>query len=173
MKKVFFKYSFTWSLILLVSVNIHAQEGKSLKAYIILNTECPISQNAVQIVNDLKIKYPHIKFVSVFTAWDKKHEIDLFRKKYNLVTEIIHDKKHKLIMQLAALKTPEVFLLNPNKKIIYEGAISNQYVALGARKKGKISSYLEDAIKDYLLTGFVRTSKTIAVGCRIEDLKKL
>lgn len=155
------------------SLNTHAQAKKKLTAYIILNTECPISQNGVQIINNLKIKYSTVDFITVFTKWDTKQQIKVFRKKYRLLTEVIHDQKHKLITHLAASKTPEAFLINSSKKIIYKGAINNQYITIGKRKETMVTCYLEDAIKDYLLNGFVKISETNAVGCKIESLKKL
>lgn len=155
----------------LVNLNIYAQAKKKLTAYIIFSTECPISQNAVQIINDLKIKYPNVDFISVFSGWDDKQQIELFKKKYSLITKIIYDQKQKLITHLEASKTPEAFLINSSKKTIYKGAINNQYIAIGKRRGNSVSNYLEEAIKDYLLTGFVKISETSAVGCKIEPLK--
>lgn len=169
--KTFFKYSIAVLLILLVALNIYAQAKKKLTAYIILNTECPISQNAVQIINELKIKYPTVDFISVFSGWDNKQQIELFKKKYGLITKIIYDQKQQIITHLKASKTPEAFLINSNKKTIYKGAINNQYIAVGKRRGNTISNYLEEAIKDYLLYGFVKISETNAVGCKIESLK--
>ena len=126
----------------------------------------------MQIINDLKTRYSPVDFISVFSKWDNKQQIELFGKKYGLLTKIIHDKQHKLITHLAASKTPEAFLINNSKKIIYKGAINNQYAAIGIRKATEITCYLEDAINDYLLNGVVRNPETNAVGCKIEPLKK-
>ena len=170
MKKIFYSYFIPVLLWLLAPSYIHAQD-KELTTYIILNTDCPISQNAVQVINDLKVKYPNVKFVSVFTKWDNMHQIEFFRKKYNLITKIVHDKKHTLISSLSATKTPEIFLINHHKKIIYKGALNNLYLALGKRNENTIINFLEEAIKDYQHHGFAKISQTIAVGCKIEPLK--
>ncbi len=169
--KNFGKQLFFGVLFLFALIASFAQIKYKLTAIMVLNTECPISQNIVQTINQLKIKYPNVDFVSVFTAWDNKQQIQRFKKKYKLQTEIIHDQKHKLIMLLGASKTPEVFLLNNEKNIIYKGAVNNQYLALGTKKSTDITSYLEQAIKDYLKKGFVKVFKTNVIGCKIEPLK--
>ena len=170
MKKGYFKY-FIIGILLIVSLNIQAQQKSKLIAYVILNTECPISQNIVPIFEEIKIKYPIVDFISVFSNWDSKKQIELFKNKYNLDTKIIHDKKHILIKYLKASRTPEVFLINSKKQIIYKGAINNQYATIGLRKQGKVTCYLEDAINDYILYGYVKTFETNAVGCKIEPLR--
>lgn len=169
--KNFCKYIITGLFFLFTLITSYAQQKYKLTAFFILNTECPISQNIVQTINRLKTTYPDVDFESVFTAWDNKQQIELFKKKYKLETNIIHDQKHKLIKQLGASKTPEAFLINSSKKTIYKGAINNQYIAIGKRRGNSVSNYLEEAIKDYLLNGFVKISETSAVGCKIEPLK--
>jgi len=173
MKKKLLKYLILLWLPLLALINCYAQKKYILTAYIILNTECPVSQNVVQKINELKIKYSAVEFKSVFTAWDNKQQIQRFKKTYKLYTDIIHDKKHKLIMQLGASKTPEVFLINNKKIIIYQGSVNDQYLALGTRKNTEITCYLQEAIKDYIANGIVKIPKTNVVGCRIEAIKKL
>jgi peroxiredoxin len=173
LKIIFYKYIIIILLILSTSDTSYGQKKYLLTAYLILNTECPISQNIIQVINDLKIKYNTVDFKSVFTAWDNKMQIQHFKKKYKLHTDIIHDQKHKLIMHFGASKTPEVFLINNKKLIIYQGAINNQYLALGARKSTDITCYLEEAIKEYLAKGIVKIAKTNVVGCKIESVKKL
>ncbi len=164
---------FTITLLgILCNILSYAQLKPILSVYIILNTECPVSQNIVPAINELKIKYPDVVFKSVFTSWDTKPEIEKFKKKYKLQTVIIHDKNHKLINFYSASKTPQVFLINKQKKIIYEGAINNQYVKLGIRKSTDVTSYLEQAITDYLSKGYVRIPKTNAIGCNIEPLTR-
>jgi hypothetical protein len=171
--KKFGKHLLIGVLFLFALITSYAQIKYKLTALFVLHTECPISQNIVQTINQLKTKYSNVDFVSVFTAWDNKQQINQFKKKYKLYTDIIHDQKHKLIMQLGATKTPEVFLVNNQKTIIYQGAINNQYFALGARKSTDITCYLEEAIKEYLANGIVKIAKTNVVGCKIESVKKL
>ncbi len=155
---------------LLTSKSLVAQKKPNLTAYTILNTECPISQQIIPTINDLEKNYGDIKFIAVFTTWDTQGQINTFKKKYKLTTAIIHDKKHKLINSLSASITPEVFLLNKSKQIIYKGAISDQFIALGKRKKSGVTCYLEEAIKDYQNNKTVKVTSLTAVGCKIEPL---
>lgn len=67
---------------------MQALKKAKLTAYIILNTECPISQNVTGEINDLIIKYPSVAFIYVFTKWDSKQQINLFKTKYKLQTKI-------------------------------------------------------------------------------------
>ena len=111
-----------------------AQQPTRLIAYIVLSTECPVSQQIIPTINDLKKNYRNVKFVAVFTAWDNRYEINSFKKKYKLTTAIIHDKKHKLINSLSASITPEAFLFTDTKQLIFHGVINDQFIALGKRK---------------------------------------
>lgn len=148
-----------------------AQKKAPLEAYIFLNTECPISQAAVPAINSLVTKYNDLRFVSVFTGWDTKDQVEVFVKKYRLLSTIKHDKKHMLVDGWSVTTTPEVVLVNKKGFVLYRGLLDNSFAAPGQKRNGVTISYLDSAIRDYRVSGKIVLSYTTPVGCRIEPIR--
>lgn len=161
-----------FGVLLCCCIVVNAQKKAQADVYIFLHTECPISQAAVPAVNHLVKKYPHIGFFSVFTHWDTKKQVDVFAKTYNLLSATKHDKKHVLVNAWSVTTTPEVVMLNRQGAILYRGLLDDSFVTLGKKRDSASNVYLENAIREYLLSGSVSTPYTIPVGCRIESLNK-
>lgn len=87
---------------------------------------------------------------------------------YDLPFTAIADTDKKLTDNLQATVTPEVFLLDDQGHILYQGAIDNWFAAVGQQRQVITEHYLEDALDSFLSGGVVKTSKTNAVGCIIE-----
>ena len=74
------------------------------------------------------------------------------------------DKNSYLANQFGAKTTPHVFLFNEEKKLIYSGAIDDNY-----RSKNNVKQfYLKDAIISSVNRQEIKNTKTKAIGCSIK-----
>jgi len=82
----------------------------------------------------------------------------------NLPFEYLFDEKQEVAKQLGATKTPEVFLFNSRRELVYKGAIDDSW----DNEQTVTHVYLEDAI-EYALDGIeVDYPEIPAVGCGIK-----
>lgn len=76
----------------------------------------------------------------------------------------LHDEKQDVLKALGAEKTPEVFVFNSRRELVYKGAIDDNWES----EPGVMSVHLEDAI-EYTLDGLeIDYPEIPAVGCGIK-----
>ena len=78
------------------------------------------------------------------------------------------DEKSKLANAFGAKTTPHVFLFNNEKKLVYKGAIDDNYKSINDVKK----KYLLDALEEVSNQKIVTINRTKAVGCSIKRIIK-
>ena len=75
----------------------------------------------------------------------------------------LSDESQKIGRQFGASVTPEVFVLDKDRKIVYLGAIDDNLQTAKVEKK-----YLENALDALLAGKTIATSETRPTGCSIE-----
>jgi thiol-disulfide isomerase/thioredoxin len=146
-----------------------AQDSIPINVYFFLATSCPISQQYTSEIKRLNQLYNQndVNFFLVFPSNNKK-DVKKFMTTYGLNMEVKIDKRFKLVSELHATVTPEVFLLNEKKEILYHGAIDNWYYALGKNRLEITEHYFEDAITASKNNRAIYRQYVAAVGCFIE-----
>ncbi|MFL5331332.1 MAG: thioredoxin family protein [Gemmataceae bacterium] len=81
--------------------------------------------------------------------------------------EYLFDPSQKIAVDLGATATPEFFVFDKNRKLVYTGAMDDNKDYAKATKH-----YVEDAVKAALKGEKPETTKTAPVGCRIQFNKK-
>jgi peroxiredoxin len=74
----------------------------------------------------------------------------------------LHDKSQKIGRALGATVTPEFFVLNKERKVVYMGAMDD-----GVNAKNVTTNYLNPAVAAALKGGTPAISETAARGCNI------
>ena len=155
--------------------NIKTDKTASPFALIFLAAECPISQKYAPILRGVQQQFPQVKFLAVFTKWDKKEMIEEYLKGYPLSISnnpnsfvVLQDKNNNLVKKIDARITPEAFLFDKNGVLIYRGAIDNWFFALGQYRPEATEHYLVDALQLFLKNEPVKIKQTNAIGCIIE-----
>ena len=97
-----------------------------------------------------------------------QQEMDSFLNVYELPLDIIYDNNYNLVNDLKASITPEVYLIDENNKVQYQGLIDNWLGELGRKRQFVSEYYLKDAIESLINGEEVRIKKTKAIGCFIE-----
>ncbi len=158
----------------LVDLNNHKRSlaeniGNQPFILIFLSAECPISQKYATILRGMQEQYSDVKFVAVFTKWDKTSDIKNYLKNYPLSMLTFKDKKNSLIKKIDARITPEAFLFDKSGVLIYRGAIDNWFYALGKYRPEASEHYLLDAIRLFFKNQPIKIKQTDAIGCIIEQ----
>jgi peroxiredoxin len=145
---------------------------KKLLAVILLSPECPLSQNYTLTLNKLYAKYKSdVDIVGVFpgNAYPAA-TYNSFNKKYSIQFTLLTDKDKSTVKLLGAKITPEVFLMDENRAVVYRGAIDDWAISLGKQRTNVTQHYLDDAVQSQLNHVILRVKQTKAVGCLINDL---
>ena len=145
---------------------------KPLTAIIFLSPDCPICQNYAATLKNLQKTYQsEVILIGIFPGNGySTRDYQRFRDTYRLNFTLLVDRPNALSKILGATTTPEVFLLNANRDVMYTGAIDDWVVALGRKRSKPTQLYLADAIAAYTSGQLIRVPKTPAVGCFINDI---
>ena len=143
---------------------------KHVKVLVFLNPECPLCQSYTREIKQLQIIYnDQIDFYGVLPGSSySQQEMDSFLNVYELPLEIIYDHNYNLVNDLKASITPEVYLIDENNKVQYQGLIDNWLGELGRKRQFVSQYYLKDAIESFINGEEIRIKKTKAIGCFIE-----
>lgn len=137
---------------------------------VFLGTECPVARQYVPRLNELyeNSRAQGIEFVGVFSDTG----VDVFAMASYAHDEdirfpVVQDVQQRLADMLEVRTTPEVVLLDPQFKKIYQGAIDDQIKRHGRRPTAG-ANYLEDAVKAVLAGRPLTRAYVPASGCPLE-----
>jgi hypothetical protein len=166
-----------WSfLLVLIAGEIQAQVlpkkvtyNTPLMAIVFLSPDCPISQKYMKKLNDLKNEYEgKITFLAAIPAPATKSEIKEFWSEYNSTLAFEHDRDLELVKGLNAKVTPEIFLFDASRSLVYQGAIDNWFYELGKNRREVTEFYFKDAVMASLRGMKPNVQSAEAVGCLIQ-----
>lgn len=111
-------------------------DTKRVRAFVFVSTECPISNGYIQTLNDLhsrhKDKLDFYGVVAEPTVTRTQAARHFAEYKANFPT--LFDASGLLASVLRPTHVPQAFLLDPDGKIVYSGAIDNAWLAIGRRR---------------------------------------
>jgi peroxiredoxin len=97
---------------------------------------------------------------------DSFNNMKSLAKELHLPFPYLHDPTQKMLLTLGAIKTPEVFLFNSQRELVYKGAIDDNW----ENEHAVMLAHLDDAI-EYCLDGLeVDYPEIPAVGCSVKWL---
>ena len=131
--------------------------------------ECPLVRQYVPRLNELQSEFASesVRWLTVNSnQHDSLTELQSFVRKFDLDIPLIKDVGNKLADAFAASRTPEVFLLNKDRKIVYQGRIDDQFT-YGRQRPEVVTRFLADAIQQTLKGQAVQEPYVEAQGCLI------
>jgi thiol-disulfide isomerase/thioredoxin len=141
----------------------------SLMAVVFLSPDCPISQKYMKKLNDLKASYAEkVTFLAAVPGNVSKSQIKDFKKEYDSQLTFESDRDLILVKSLGAKVTPEIFLFDVDRKLVYRGAIDNWFYELGKNRREVTDFYFTDAVNATLRNEKPIVASTEAVGCFIQ-----
>ena len=136
--------------------------------FLILGTDCPISQKYIPTIESLNQSFQHsVEFIGIFPSQYSTSEVTDFVNEYKISFPCYVDRDMLVVETLEAGVTPEAFLLDTAFRVLYAGAVDNWFYKLGSYRTKVTKHYLSDAIKNYLAGNRISTERTEAIGCPI------
>lgn len=134
---------------------------------------CPYAVEYEGRLNELSKQYGgeagKVAFVGVCVnkiAADRLDKLTERAKAQQLAYPIMYDETQKIANDFGAIYTPEVYVLNKDRKIVYMGAIDDSADSTKVQKK-----YLEEAIVATLKGEAPPVKEKVAVGCRVRYVR--
>jgi peroxiredoxin len=117
--------------------------------------------------NSLSERHPHLAFAAIASRHGETPDmIRATMAERKLRFPILHDAGSLVAKQWFTQQTPRAFLLDPNRTILYRGAVDN----FKYPNDPLHAAYLEPAIADFLAGRPVRRAETASFGCAIQSV---
>ena len=153
-------------------VLLEKQTEPNLTVVCFLGTECPLAKLYVSRLNELSEKFSTTKFIAVCSnSQDSVDDLKKYATSHQLAFSIVKDRNNVVADQFGAQRTPEVFVLDQNLKVQYQGRIDDQYHP-GVARSAPTRNDLELALQQLKNDKPVEVAKTEPMGCLIGRVKK-
>ena len=138
-----------------------------------LGTECPLVKLYGPKLQELQDKYGEkIAVIGINSnTQDSMTEMTAFANRHNIKYPMLKDVGNVIADQFEAERTPQVFLLDADRKIRYQGRFDDQYSVGEVRDKAS-KHFLRNAIEEIMEGEEVSVSETEVVGCHIGRVQK-
>ena len=148
--------------------------GRDAVVIAFLGVECPLAEvyapRLAAIARDFERR--GVGFFGVDSnRQDGPVAIGRFAEKHGLPFPVLKDVGNELADRLGAERTPEVFVLDRTRAVVYRGRIDDQY-AIGVHRPAPTRRDLVDAVEAVLAGRPVATPRTDVVGCLIGRASK-
>lgn len=139
--------------------------------YFFLQPDCPLSQNQTRTLADIAQddRFMDFCFTAFFSgSLYEREEYEYFILHYPTPYLIRLDPELEMANSLGATVVPEVFVVNTDGEILYEGAINDWAVREGSKRQSPAEHYLLNALLAIAEGEKPAVAKTTAVGCILE-----
>ena len=134
---------------------------------------CPTAVDYEQRFNDLTLKFGgptgKVGFVAVCVnriAADRLDKLTERAKKQQWAFPLVYDESQKIATDYGAIFTPEFYVLDKDRKVVYMGAMDDATDASKVKQR-----YVEDALMATLKGESPVVKETIARGCRVRYVR--
>lgn len=147
-------------------------KDKQLVVVTFLGTECPLVRHYAARLQQLSEQFAArgVEFVGIdANQQDSLSELAHFAKETKLRFPLLKDAGNVVADQFGAERTPEVFVLDAERRVRYHGRIDDQFT-YGVQKQTSVERPLVDALEALLAGRPVQKTQTEIVGCHIGRL---
>jgi len=154
------------------SISTYHLSDKSALLIVITCNHCPTALSYWPRIVSLAKQYEedNLGVLAINGNDSSQKPMDSFAEMQRLVSQYgvpfpyLHDESQEILKQLGAERTPEVFLFNARRELVYKGAIDDAW----DNEAAVMRIYLEDAI-EFVLDGLeIDYPEIPAVGCSIK-----
>ena len=149
-------------------------KDKDLVVVAFLGTECPLVKLYGPKLQEVSERFgDKVAVIGVNSnTQDSVTEMSAYAERHGVRFPMLKDVGNTLADQFEAKRTPEVFLLDADRKVRYHGRIDDQYSVGVIREKAERHD-LREAIEELLAGKEVSVPQTEVVGCHIGRVKKV
>ena len=154
-------------------VDLNAPSG-GLSVIVFYSSECPISNAYSPTLATLASAFPahRVRWVGVCVDPDLSDaDVQTHARDFGIKFGVVRDRHGALASKLGATMTPEVFVIDDQRRMRYHGRIDDQFARRGVRNANPAGHELRDAIAAVLEGGKVKIECAAAVGCPIPQEK--
>lgn len=161
-----------------LSLNAQPQQPDAdaprLAAYIFTHTDCPVANRYAPELARIHAEYAprgvqfYLVYVDPALTAD---EIRTHMTEWGYSMGVVRDSYHDLVAVAGALRTPEVAVFAPGRRLLYCGRIDNLYEDYGKARAEASQRDVRNALDAALAGKPIETSRTVAVGCYIADIE--
>jgi peroxiredoxin len=146
--------------------SLNALKGKNGAALIFISVQCPVSngynERMEKLAQDYKAKGVNVIAINS-NATEPIAAVKAHAADKHFTFAVLKDDGNKIADRLGATRTPEVYLIDANGKLVYHGRIDN------SQNTANITSNdLRDAINEMLAGKPVSKTGGAAFGCSIK-----
>ncbi len=134
-----------------------------------LGTECPLAKLYAGRLQAIADEYAErgVAVVAVMSnVQDSLAEITAFVQQHNLTFPVLKDRRNEVADKFGAERTPQVFLLDRQRAIRYQGRVDDQFL-VGVMRSKATREDLRIAIDELLAGKTVSVDETGSEGCII------
>jgi peroxiredoxin len=150
-------------------VALSAFKDRKAVVVVFLGTQCPINNLFLPRLAELhKVFAPKgVQFLAVnANHQDSPRQIAEHARHYNIPFPVLRDESNSVADRFGARRTPEAFLLDPQRKIRYQGRIDDQF-GIGYQRPRPTRRDLAVALEEVLAGKQVSQPATPVPGCLI------
>jgi peroxiredoxin len=142
-------------------------KDKKIVVVVFTCASCPTAVDYEKRIGDLAAQFADqsVAVVPICVNQVKQDRLDALTervKKQKLGFHYLYDESQKIAKDFGAVFTPEFFVLNQDRKVVYMGALDDSSNPENVKEK-----WLEQAITATLAGKNPDTAETIARGCRV------
>ncbi len=142
-------------------------EGKKGVVVVFWSETCSHCIRYDSFLNGFSARHPEIGIFAVACRQGENlGQIRATAAKRNLVFPILHDAEGTIAGKWFTQQTPRVFLIDPDRRLLYRGAIDNFKYPEDPEYQG----YLEPAIEAFLAGKPIERSETASFGCAVQSV---
>jgi peroxiredoxin len=144
-------------------------KGHKAVAVLFIGTECPVNNAYMPHLSELHKAYQDkgVLFIAINSnVQDTRAKIAEHAKEYGIPFAVLKDKDYTTADHFGAQRTPEAFVLDPDRKVRYQGRIDDRFGAGYQRAKADRDD-LAIAIDEVLAGKEVTVASTPVAGCLI------
>ena len=138
-------------------------------AFVFLGTECPMAQSYASKLSAMHERFAprgaHVVGV-MSNAQDDRAEIARFVEEQGVTFPLLLDPDATIADRFGATRTPEVFVVGPDRLVVYHGRIDD-WLDRGAKRGGPTRPDLVMALEELTSGKPVGLPETPFTGCRI------
>jgi peroxiredoxin len=151
------------------TVGLSADPAIRLHVLCFLGTECPLARVYGPRLQRLADRYADrgVEFLGIVsTVQDSMDDIKAYVDEHGIQFPVLKDYDQQVAVQAGATRTPEMFIVDRDGVIQYQGRIDDQYQPGIARNEAQTHD-LQDAIDELLAGKPISKPQQKAVGCLI------
>lgn len=139
-----------------------------------LGVECPLAKLYSTRLGELQKQFgsEQVAIIGVdANPQDALSELAAFARRQEIEYPLLRDSQQDVARQLGATRTPEVFVLDRQRQVRYQGRIDDQY-GVGYVRQSPQKQLLREAVEGLLANRELTLTREPAVGCLIGKAKR-